>query len=31
MEAVHERMMTSSHQYKEKHHHQGDDQDYDDE
>ena len=31
MEAVHERMMTSSHQYKEKHHHQGDDDDYDDE
>ena len=31
MEAVHERMMTSSHQYIEKHHHQGDDDDYDDE
>ena len=31
MEAVHERMMTSSHQYKEKHHHQGDDDDYHDE
>ncbi|MDA8711489.1 hypothetical protein N9M54_04220 [Alphaproteobacteria bacterium] len=31
MEAVHERMMTSSHQYKEKHHHQVDDDDYDDE
>ena len=27
MEAVHERMMTSSHQYKEKHHHKGDDDD----
>ena len=31
MQAVHERMMASSHQYKEKHHHQKDDDDYDDE
>src|SRR5210317_572172 len=32
MQAVHERVMTSSHQYKEKHHHQGDDEyeEYDD-